>query len=244
VAIYSNLIPYLGQDQPLYGLIRTSNDQKGMSVEEIATHYLTEISKVQSQGPYFLGGLSFGGLVAFEIAQQLLSKGEKVALLALLDTPGPGAYQLKPLTLQMLGHLSNLFQFGFPYFQTKIGERLRKLFRNQILSKKTQKPDFSTKMIPPQLFRQLAKARSKEYQYKVYAGTITLFQLSERKALTDSLFDPALGYVDPLLGWGAIATQGVESYEIPGEHTTILREPHVKLLGEKLKLCLDKAHTA
>jgi thioesterase domain-containing protein len=228
----------------LYGLIRVRNEVDSLSVAEIAAQYLIEISKVQSQGPYFLGGVSFGGLVAFEITQQLLSKGEKVALLALFDTPGPGAYQLKPLHLRMLGHLSNLFQFGLPYFQTKIEKKLPKLLRNRILSKNTQGPDFSTKMISNQLFRQLAKASAKEYQYKVYPGKITLFSLSQREALTDSLFDPALGYVDPLLGWGAIATQGVESYEIPGEHTTILREPHVKLLGEKLKLCLDKAHTA
>lgn len=237
VGIYSHLIPYLGLNQPIYGLMReTSADNCPRSIEDIATYYLKEIHKVQSQGPYFLGGISFGGLVAFEMAQQLYAKGEEVALVALFDTPTLGAYKQKPIHLQMFGHVSNLFKFGFPYIQKKTGKIMKKFQRNF-----TPGSQSSSEIIRNQLFRQMAYASAKEYQHKVYPGSLTLFTLSQRAAMTDSIFDPALGYIDPFLGWGAVATGGVEVYQFPGEHTTILREPHVKLLGEQLKVCLEKA---
>ena len=81
---------YLGWDQPLYGLEHQSQDGKPAlydSVETIAAHYLGEIHSVQPNGPYFLGGYSFGAMVAFEMAQQLKKAGADVALLALLDPP-------------------------------------------------------------------------------------------------------------------------------------------------------------
>src|SRR5262249_51456414 len=84
---------YLGSDQPLYALHHQSEDGKPARytrVETIAAHYLEEIRTIQPQGSYFLGGYSFGGTVAFEMAQQLKRQGEEVALLWLLDSHFPG----------------------------------------------------------------------------------------------------------------------------------------------------------
>ena len=92
---YRTLLRHLEPDQPVYGLQARGLDgvqSPYSSIEEMASHYLAEIHSVQSSGPYFLGGGSFGGTVAFEIAQQLMKHGEKVSFLALLDTygyPGP-----------------------------------------------------------------------------------------------------------------------------------------------------------
>ncbi|MGW2490906.1 amino acid adenylation domain-containing protein [Streptomyces sp. NPDC001606] len=60
-------------------------------IETMAAEYLAEIRRVQPRGPYRLGGWSFGGVVAFEIACRLRAEGETVALLALLDSGFPGA---------------------------------------------------------------------------------------------------------------------------------------------------------
>ena len=78
----------------MYGFQHQSADGQPAlyrTVEDIATHYLKEICAVQPYGPYRLGGNCFGGLVAFEMANQLQSKGEKVDLLVLLNpaTPRP-----------------------------------------------------------------------------------------------------------------------------------------------------------
>ena len=81
---------HLDPDRPVYGLQTPGFDQ-GMPgvyrpVEELAARYITELRTVQAEGPYLLGGLSFGGLVAWEMAQQLTQESQDVALVALLDT--------------------------------------------------------------------------------------------------------------------------------------------------------------
>lgn len=90
------LARHLAPDQPFYGIgagPRGEIASSGLHIEEMATNYIEEIRTVQREGPFFLGGYSFGGSVAFEIAQQLVAQGHKVALLAILDhTPPPTRY--------------------------------------------------------------------------------------------------------------------------------------------------------
>lgn len=92
VLCYVDLARWLGLDQPLYGLQgpdpRGSREPFG-SIEEMAACYVAAMRAAQPEGPYFLAGFSFGGLVAFEISQQLHRAGLPVALLALLDTGPP-----------------------------------------------------------------------------------------------------------------------------------------------------------
>ena len=80
---------YLGEDQPVFALQPQGIDGREpflTRVEDMASHYLRGVREVQPHGPYCLSGYSFGGFVAFEMAQQLHAAGETVALLALLDT--------------------------------------------------------------------------------------------------------------------------------------------------------------
>jgi thioesterase domain-containing protein len=80
----------------------------------MAADYVRTLQIRQPAGPYFLGGYSFGGLVAFEMAQQLQRQGHAVALLALLDSGGPVArpssaeplvVRLKRYTLELTARL-------------------------------------------------------------------------------------------------------------------------------------------
>ena len=83
---------YLGNDQPFYAFFHQGEDGKPIRftrVPEIAAHFIAEMRTVRANGPYLLGGYSFGGIVAFEMAQQLRKSGEEVALLALFDTYDP-----------------------------------------------------------------------------------------------------------------------------------------------------------
>jgi hypothetical protein len=79
----------LEPDQPIYGLIHQGHDGKEIhtTVEEIASHCLKEIRTVQPEGPYRLGGYCFGAIIALEIAQKLLERGEEVTLLFLVEPP-------------------------------------------------------------------------------------------------------------------------------------------------------------
>jgi thioesterase domain-containing protein len=60
-------------------------------IEALAAHYIEEVRRAQPNGPYFLIGYSWGGLVAYEMAQQLTASGEVVELVALVDTLLPVA---------------------------------------------------------------------------------------------------------------------------------------------------------
>ena len=89
----------LGPDQPFYGI-----EPEGLggerflhtTVEAMATHYLSEIQKIQPTGPYFIGGYCFGGLVAFEMAQQLLLRGEEPAAVVLFSAELRFNHRIRP----------------------------------------------------------------------------------------------------------------------------------------------------
>ncbi|MBN2312143.1 MAG: amino acid adenylation domain-containing protein [Candidatus Hydrogenedentes bacterium] len=94
---YINLVPYLDPDRPFYGLqdpgLAKGHKPYG-TVEELARHYVKAMRAAQPEGPYLLGGWSFGGTVAFEMARQLCEEGEEPGLVALMDTGGmvPGGW--------------------------------------------------------------------------------------------------------------------------------------------------------
>ncbi|MCC6943203.1 MAG: amino acid adenylation domain-containing protein, partial [Thermomicrobiales bacterium] len=85
---FAALARFLGDDQPFYGL-RAQGLEGTLSpladVKEIAATYIAEIRRIQPVGPYFLGGYSGGGMIAFEMARQLQQGNAHVALLAIID---------------------------------------------------------------------------------------------------------------------------------------------------------------
>ncbi|MGE5334111.1 MAG: amino acid adenylation domain-containing protein [Nitrososphaerota archaeon] len=89
---YYTLAPYLGKDQPLYGIQDPDLYNKRStvkSIEEMAAQYVTVLRTVQPEGPYYLMGWSVGGLVAYEMARQLTRHGQVIATLIILDTAAP-----------------------------------------------------------------------------------------------------------------------------------------------------------
>ncbi|MCP4419681.1 MAG: amino acid adenylation domain-containing protein, partial [Chloroflexi bacterium] len=90
---YHDLAQLLGTERPFYGLQPIVNETTHQSiytrVEEMASRYIEEIKMVQPEGPYLLGGFCFGGIVVYEIAQQLTKAGDEVGLLALIDPSSP-----------------------------------------------------------------------------------------------------------------------------------------------------------
>lgn len=92
---YRVLAPALHREQPLYGLQATGIDGVARplaSIEAMASVYRREIKTLQPVGPYLLGGGSLGGMIALEIAQQMMRDGDDVRLLVMFDTVGPNAY--------------------------------------------------------------------------------------------------------------------------------------------------------
>ena len=118
VLIYRQLAMNLNPDRPVYGLQARGLDggstKVGDRIEDLATDYVQQILTVQPQGPYFLAGLSNGGIIALEMAQQLLSQGEEIAFLGMFDTYGPNAAYMLPPFARFRSSVYYAFRYSFP----------------------------------------------------------------------------------------------------------------------------------
>ncbi len=237
---------YLDAEQPLYGLQAQGLDGQQAAynrIEDMASHYIKEIKTVQPFGPYFIGGYSFGGLVAYEMAQQLDKQGEKVACLVLFDTSVPGAISRLSMWQRLPLHLKKLSQNGPAYFQHKLKgwlPWLKYLFKYQ-LQKIVCKFYQSAELPLPQKVRRvyLKEAHSEaaeKYIPQTYKGKVTLLAVEEQMRVEGEGFE-----LDPNLGWSNLAAGGLEIHRIPGDHISLLREPHVQVVAEKLQACLKSA---
>ncbi len=245
VLSYQGVASYLSSEQPVYGLQARGLDGKEpphTNIEEMAADYIKEMQSVQPNGPYFLAGHSFGGVAAFEIAQQLEKAGETVAFLGLFDTFTPTELEKEkpPLRYQISIHQLNLSRLKPEEKLTYILERVTGNLEG-LLDKLTgklngryaqQKSDEF-----PEILQEIEAANRgafRNYVPQVYPGKVTLFRGIER---------PTRSYYDPLLGWGEVAAGGVEVVEVPGHHKTMILEPRVRFLAEKLSACLDRAQS-
>ena len=100
---YRHLGRLLRAERSVFGvqsLAMIRGDRRIPPVESMASTYVSEIRSLQPDGPYYLCGNCFGGTLAFEVARQLRSQGQEVALLALIDSAYPeGALRRLPVRL-------------------------------------------------------------------------------------------------------------------------------------------------
>jgi thioesterase domain-containing protein/acyl carrier protein len=123
VLIYRDLALKLDPDQPVYGLQARGLDGTQplyQRFESIAADYLREIQTIQPEGPYMMAGLSNGGNLAYEMAQQLHLQGQKTILLAMFDTYGPNSVQLLPPMPRASSAFRYLVKYIFPRTLAKV----------------------------------------------------------------------------------------------------------------------------
>lgn len=245
VLCYAALAHHLGPQQTFYGLqswALSGVNFPHTTIEDMATHYLNEMKTVQSHGPYFLGGWSMGGVVAFEIAQQIRMQGEQVGLLALLDSrapaPAPAISEIAELLLmrifaQDLGLDLKSIRFSRSALES-LGpdEQLSYLFACARASN-ILPPDLVLDQLQRlyQLFK-INLGAMLSYRPRGKQDRITLLRAEEASA--------ANGYIGAT-GWESFATEGVEVYVVVGNHFNMVREPFVKSLASQLRACLDAA---
>ncbi|MEJ1931206.1 AMP-binding protein, partial [Nostoc sp. NIES-2111] len=247
VLCYHNLANYLGAEQPVYGLQPRGLDGKQqpfVRVEDMAVHYIKEIQTVQPQGPYFLGGYSFGGVVAFEMAQQLHKQGQQVALVAMIDTFRPGYSQRSSFSQRVLIHLKNIIQQG-PHYIWHKAVGLSEVYKHQLKEvykhySKILPQVLNTAVDAPATDKHLnimdANAQALDnYNFQKYSGNVTLFRTEDKNRKS------AVGIkYDPQFGWGDLV-ENLDVDYIPGSHLSLLYEPFVKVLAQNFQLCLEKA---
>jgi pimeloyl-ACP methyl ester carboxylesterase len=153
VLIYRDLALKLDSEQPVYGLQARGLTGRGSiwvnSIKDIAADYVNEIRTVQPKGPYILSGLSNGGNIALEMAQQLRSQGEVVALLALFDCYAPDAIELLPSLPRLISSLNYAWRYSLPRYLKKLrGKGILPVLRSTLFSKAEGKSQAQESMQP------------------------------------------------------------------------------------------------
>jgi amino acid adenylation domain-containing protein len=217
---FRELAQLMSPDHPFYGLqAQGLNGERPCftRVEEMAAHYIQELKTIQPEGPYFIGGYSFGGLVAYEMALQLRAKGEPVGLLALLDTYAGRLRSVSGSVLRMALHPTR--QSLFHDIPKAAGESLQRRVRGLLISR-----------VLKNVLRTNQTAADR-YILRPYDGKVTLFRASELSLRS---------FEDLYSAWTAVALGGLEVQEITGDHGGVLVSPQVDALATKLKASIDK----
>jgi len=255
---YRALASHLPSDQPVYGLIpEDATDGQWYSFDKIgarARHYANVIRNMQPHGPYHVAGLSFAGVVAFLVAQELRKDGEEVGLLTFFDTFGPGYYIL-PVSKRLSLHWRAWRQMDTreraKYLAERARNRLKIQPRDQAKTLEIAQPEKYSPQLSQEewedewqidnLARRLLPAE------KVYfTRMIALLRRRPKSAYYDGpaiIFvaqDEPMGFMeaDTSRGWRDFMPK-LQTHSVPGTHTSMIQEPRVanvaRLLNEKLQ---------
>jgi thioesterase domain-containing protein/acyl carrier protein len=208
----------LRSDQPFYGL--QDSVENPIQVAALAEHYVEAIRAVQPQGPYLLGGICSGGLVAYEMAQQLHKHGQQVALLALVES-----YLFEPGLRTYFGLAASL-----------VGQLLRGTTRQLRQVSEVNAAGRGTYL------RLKAKVLGNlwgmvRYPLQSYPGRLELFFTRQ-----------GLDWVNASQSsWRSLARGGVTIHEIPGSHDSITRNNNAEIdpvsmqvLADQLQRCIER----
>jgi surfactin family lipopeptide synthetase A len=252
---YRELAALIGSHQPFYGLQAPQLADVGdndLTIEEMAALYVAAMRSVQPEGPYMIGGWSLGGLIAFEMAQQLHRAGETVALLAVIDSRPPATLgdmdQITDGTVLFGLVKEQALQLGKTLDLSLADlERLEPdaQLTTVLEAAKAINLDFQTELDWVRRFVLGFRARTRSshaYQPRVYPGRIVLFKtISGDDELNEVRRLAGQDLIDPTYGWDALSTEPITIQVIPGYHETMLQAPYVQALADQLRALLDQA---
>lgn len=263
VLLFNALAGHLAPDRPVYGLQARGlygRDLPHTTVADMAAHYVKEMRSLQPHGPYLVGGWCFGGIVAYEIAQQLGRMGEKLDLLVMFNAPSsPDNYAVKvdestnvpvPLTGERLRtrwrefwalDTSGKLKFIARRVRGRLQRRQRKIYRHLrgVARRSLCRIHVALRLPLPDSIRNyyflyttsIAETR---YQPQPYSGSMLIFRDQGP-------------YRDPNLGWGRFVTGDIESHEVPvsvDHHRALMQEPVVRTVAKEIEKYLDRKSAA
>jgi amino acid adenylation domain-containing protein/FkbM family methyltransferase len=247
---------YLGADQPVYGLQHLGQDGRPVrctSIEKMAAFYVREMRKVQPNGPYFIGGFCIGGMIAFEMAHQLQSQGEVVALLVLLDPTKPRSVRVSPVSNIATGSFSPLMrihnkiirhlrelaplapQEKLSYALVRINDRIKgKKEKSRWILRKFLCETFGCPLpldLRADYIVSIYGRAARAYEPKKYQGSAVIFKTQGR-------------YRSRRLDWEPFVVGRLEVQELDSGHEDIFKEPFVQGFADKLKIQMSEARAS
>ncbi len=264
--LYRNLAKRLYPRRPVYGVQPLRGAGCPMihtRITDMATYYVQQIRKLQPEGPYLLGGMCAGGIIAFEMACQLQEQGQTVAMVALMD-----AADIQ--TSEKVGHITNqrlnrftrsleqkqdlLWYQHFIQISSTVLTKTSNLVRYEIYKRFETICDHlqcallryyldRNLMVPKFLygmsFRTLYIFAEKDYIPKTtYQGELMLLRAMSGEGDDEPYIEK---YADPLLGWEKRTTAEVKVYDVSGGHASMLQEPYVEDLAQNVNAYIDQA---
>ena len=244
---YRPLIRRLGENQPVLGLILPDLQSlpKTFRVADIAANLIEALRDVQPRGPYCLSGWCHAGIIAFEMAHQLIAAGDEVSAVILFDADNPTyarrfkSFRATPIKLffffeKIVFHLSRLRKHDPKemgrYIKARIETVLQQLGRRVLsLFYRSAVPGNYEHLKTASWFLFLAV---EEYEPRSLDVPVLLFRSHD---LQTGWFR------DPSLGWGDVLSNNLILHEMPGNHAAMLDEPGVVQLAEKMAEVIPKA---
>ncbi|WAS99550.1 amino acid adenylation domain-containing protein [Nannocystis poenicansa] len=255
VYCYSELVRSLRLDRAIYAIRSpglADRRARPVSIEALARDYLHMVRAVQPEGPYVLGGWSFGGAVAFEMASQLRVAGQDVLPLLLVDSPSPtlfgrGAADIELRAFQVFAAemgltLATEVTDSSELADLRPSERLAYLFDR--LQRERLAPEIAEVGQLEHLLQVLTDNMRAWYQYepRPYSGTVLQFRAREPMPLlvADAAASANTHRLSGALGWEEHTSGSVEAREIPGNHFTIMKDANVERLAAAMRGYLQR----
>ncbi|MFC8678113.1 beta-ketoacyl synthase N-terminal-like domain-containing protein [Streptomyces griseorubiginosus] len=234
--VYRALAERLGDDRPVYGLDRLKDAR---TVTEKARRYAEAVTAVHPDGPVLLGGWSFGGFVAQEIARQLTAAGREVELVALIDSvrplPRPDRAPADRVRAHFEGfarHVADVYgvRLELPYDELLAtdddGERI-----DTVLGILRARADVPAAALEHQRSSYLDLRIGEAHRPGRYDGPVVLYRATEPAPHT--VRDPAYERDDQALGWDEVCPR-LTVVPVEGHHLSLLDPPHVDEIAAHL----------
>lgn len=214
IRTYGFFLPY---EQELFG--REAVGRPSPSVEEMAAGYVQVMRIHQPTGPYLLAGVSFGGILAYEMAQQLTRAGHRVEFLAMLDSMLPSALR-RDWRKWLPEKARSIRDHGFDAICRTISRSLGSY------GKPSDPLETEARRLGD-VRQNIYRDATSRYQPRPYGGSALLVRAQEKGFFNSDI-------ADETYGWGNLVAD-LEMCDVPGDHIGMLREPHVASLAEHLR---------
>lgn len=243
--MYQHLARQFADERPVYGtkMIGSEGECEPLrEIHQIASTHAADIRGVQPHGPYFLFGYWFGGVLAFEVARELLSHGERVGLVAMANCPAPGFPKIPSPLFRARAHVRNFLHLGHgkraAWLRDRVQHRLK--VTQSAIGAREPVDDVADNTEDP-LERRVGNALAEAYMH--YAPTplsVDVLFLSP-----DIPPDwPPTRFDDPLLGWGPVMRGRIIQCQTPGSHLSMFDPGNVEVLVQHLGAALAQSERA
>ncbi|KAG6848572.1 putative NRPS-like protein biosynthetic cluster, partial [Arthromyces matolae] len=267
VLVFINLARELADDRPVYALRARGFDANQLpftTFSEMVECYTSAIEQTYPSGPYYLGGYSFGGAVAFEVGKQLKGKGKDVAWVGVFNLPPHIQFRMRELVwvevmVNLCMFLALITTDGFDALKMALYEQFPELTNSDMEPSNAKEVIQWTFEHSDQKRRVELQLKLEEFQRWVsvaYAISYSGRDYEPQNFVPGALLTVFCAIPLPSMGtreefkqqrlskWEEFAKDGFEMVDVDGEHYTMISEEHVVSFASKLRASLSRAETA